>query len=177
MNRLDCPSSKTTLRMITNSFLLSVWLLQRQHHVCLFASGSVCSEQVIYYRKWYFSKLSQHCWIKFCRSSVILVRSAHTVLNRLTASFPECHWSKAMSRWWKPRGGEVCHHTHHVHIPCSFRHWWIRLRGEPIVRRDNGTRLHTRREGRTREVCAGGETVFFFFFSMFNCLLYLLHIF
>lgn len=79
--------------------------------------------------------------------------------SNVSSLFPECHWSKAISGGWKPGGSEVRHHAHHVHVPCSFCHRWIRLCGEPIIRRYNGTRLHARREGRTREICTGGEDI------------------
>lgn len=72
-------------------------------------------------------------------------------------SSAECHFSKSISRRPQPGGSEVCHHAHHVHLPSCFCHWWIRFCGGPIIRRYNRTGLHTSGEGRTREVCTGGE--------------------
>lgn len=103
-------------------------------------------------------------WLCMCTDAIQWILCASVIKDwwfycLCSVLFPECHWSKAISRWWKSCGSEVCHHAHHVHIPCSFCHRWIWLCGEPVIRRYNGTRLHTRWEGRTREICTGGENV------------------
>lgn len=77
----------------------------------------------------------------------------------ISPSLPERHWAKTLSRWWEPAGSEVCNHTHHVHIPCSFCHWWIRLCGEPVFGRCNSAGVHACWKGWTREICTGGEII------------------